>query len=67
LGDVVVPEPPEEAVIPRTEHYDHPSSVREQLHWLADTGYVASTVLWARGDLAVITADLPGAPLRSAT
>lgn len=54
LGDVVVPENPEEAEIDLTQGYDKPDSVGDQLAWLADAGFDAR-VTWARKDLAVIT------------
>jgi tRNA (cmo5U34)-methyltransferase len=52
LGDVVVPERPEDAVIEIDGVYDVPSSVPEQLGWLHEAGFdaVATPV---RSDLAV--------------
>lgn len=58
LGDVVVPERPEDATTPLDPAYDLPSSVAEQLVWLEDAG-LAATVTWTHGDLAVISARRP--------
>jgi tRNA (cmo5U34)-methyltransferase len=52
LGDVVVPERPEDAVIEVDGVYDVPSTVAEQVEWLGDSGFdVAVTPVTA--DLAV--------------
>ncbi len=59
LADVVVPSDPADAVAELTADYDKPSSVAEQLSWLAEAGF-AARVTWARQDLAVICAQLPG-------
>jgi tRNA threonylcarbamoyl adenosine modification protein (Sua5/YciO/YrdC/YwlC family) len=61
LADVVVPVDPAAATTPLTEGFDRPSTVADQLSWLAEAGFMA-TVTWENGDLAVIAADLPGAP-----
>jgi tRNA (cmo5U34)-methyltransferase len=53
LGDVVVPEDPSDAVTPIDGDYDKPSSVAEQLGWLAAAGLQPS-VAWAHRDLAVL-------------
>jgi tRNA (cmo5U34)-methyltransferase len=52
LGDVVVPERPEDAVIEIDGVYDVPSTVAEQLRWLREAGFdvTASPI---RADLAV--------------
>jgi tRNA (cmo5U34)-methyltransferase len=55
LADVVVPIDPADADVPLTPGYDKPSSVADQLRWLAAAGFDAS-VRWADGDLAVIVA-----------
>jgi tRNA (cmo5U34)-methyltransferase len=55
LGDVVVPERPEDAVIEIDWEMDLPSSVPEQLAWLDEAGFDAEAVL-VRPDLAVFTA-----------
>lgn len=57
LGDVVVPERSEDAVIPLTEDFDLPDSVGDQLEWLAEAGFEAR-VTWGWKDLAVISARL---------
>ena len=57
LGDVVVPERPEDAVIPIEEGFDLPDSLADQLAWLTEAG-LSPTVVWSRQDLAVVTADL---------
>jgi tRNA (cmo5U34)-methyltransferase len=56
LGDVVVPELPEDAVTPIEEGFDLPDSLADQLPWLGDAGFTA-TVVWAWKDLAVVRAD----------
>jgi len=55
LGDVVVPERPEDAVIEIDGVYDVPSSVAEQLDWLRSAGFDAD-VTHIRPDLAVFVA-----------
>jgi L-threonylcarbamoyladenylate synthase len=55
LADVVVPDDPADAEIPLTPGFDQPSSVAEQLGWLADAGLQAR-VAWQERDLAVIVA-----------
>ena len=56
LGDVVVPEAPEDAVTPITEGFDLPDTTDAQLEWLAAAGF-ATRLAWAWKDLAVISAD----------
>jgi tRNA (cmo5U34)-methyltransferase len=58
LGDVVVPDNPADVVTPIDGVYDQPSTVDDQLRWLAAAGFQAE-VVWARHDLCVIVADLP--------
>jgi tRNA (cmo5U34)-methyltransferase len=58
LGDVVVPDDPADAVTPIDGVYDQPSTVDDQVWWLAAAGLHAE-VVWARQDLAVIIADSP--------
>ena len=58
LADVVVPERPEDAVIPCTPGFDLPDSVPDQLEWLRAAGLEPS-VTWARRDLAVLAATRP--------
>jgi tRNA (cmo5U34)-methyltransferase len=55
LGDVVVPERPEDAVIEIDGVYDTPSTVAEQVEWLAEAGFEPA-VRMIRPDLAVFTA-----------
>jgi len=65
LADVVVPEgegtdrvpgDPAPRSTPIEHEHDHPSSLAEQLRWLADAG-LEPTVLWEVGDLTVVRAD----------
>jgi L-threonylcarbamoyladenylate synthase len=56
IGDVVVPDDPADAVIELTPGYDKPSSVAEQLEWLAAAGLEAK-VDWRHRDLAVIVGE----------
>jgi tRNA (cmo5U34)-methyltransferase len=56
LGDVVVPERPEDAVTPLTPGFDLPDRVHDLLEWLDAAGFVARLV-WSQQDLAVIAAD----------
>src|ERR671927_477147 len=55
LADVVVPERPEDAVIPLTPGFDLPDPVPLQLEWLRAAGFEAQ-VVWQRQDLAVLRA-----------
>ncbi len=55
LGDVVVPERPEDAVIEIDWVEDLPSSVPEQLEWLGEAGFEADA-RYVRTDLAVFVA-----------
>jgi tRNA (cmo5U34)-methyltransferase len=55
LGDVVVPERPEDAVIEIDWVMDLPSSVPDQLEWLDEAGFSAAGTL-VRAGLAVIVA-----------
>ena len=52
LGDVVVPDRPEDAAIVVDGVYDVPSSVADQLAWLSEAGFEAEATL-IRADLAV--------------
>jgi tRNA (cmo5U34)-methyltransferase len=56
LADVVVPDDPSDAVTSLTPGFDQPSSVDEQLDWLAAAGFEAR-VSWSHRDLAVIVAE----------
>jgi tRNA (cmo5U34)-methyltransferase len=56
IGDVVVPEDPTDVVTPIDGDYDKPSTVADQLGWLAAAG-LRPRVAWAHRDLAVLVAD----------
>lgn len=58
LGDVVIPTDAADAVTPITDDQDRPSTLADQLAWLADAGFDASGV-WAERDLVVVRADHP--------
>ncbi len=58
LGDVVVPEDPADVVTPIDGVYDQPSTIDDQLRWLAAAG-LDTEVVWVRRDLVVIVADSP--------
>jgi tRNA (cmo5U34)-methyltransferase len=55
LGDLVVPQRPEEAEIPVDWVHDLPDSVSSQLTWLCEAG-LDGRITWSRRDLAVIRA-----------
>jgi tRNA (cmo5U34)-methyltransferase len=59
LGDVVLPERPEDATIPLTPDFDRPDRLEDQLAWLREAGFDAEAV-WSERDLAVVRADLRG-------
>jgi tRNA (cmo5U34)-methyltransferase len=56
LADVVVPTDPADAVTSLTPGFDKPSSVDEQLSWLAAAGFDAR-VIWSHRDLAVLVGE----------
>lgn len=56
LGDVVVPQDPADVVTPIDADYDKPSTVPDQLGWLAAAGLRARLV-WAHRDLAVLMGE----------
>jgi tRNA (cmo5U34)-methyltransferase len=58
LGDVVVPDRPEDAQIEIDWVVDLPDRTADQLDWLSDAGFDAD-VVWSHRDLAVIRAKLP--------
>jgi tRNA (cmo5U34)-methyltransferase len=58
LGDVVIPVDPADAVTPGLEGHDRPSTVADQLRWLANAGLNAAEV-WSERDLVVLRADRP--------
>jgi tRNA (cmo5U34)-methyltransferase len=57
LGDVILPDRPEDAVTPLTEGFDVPDRIEDQLEWLVAAG-LRPSVTWSWKDLAVIAADL---------
>jgi tRNA (cmo5U34)-methyltransferase len=58
LGDLVVPEDPSDLVTPIDGDYDKPSTVADQLRWLAAAGLQPS-VAWTHRDLAVLVGQAP--------
>ena len=58
LGDVVLPDRPEDAVIPLEEGFDRPDSAAAQIAWLRETGLDAE-IMWTAQDLAVLRGDRP--------
>jgi L-threonylcarbamoyladenylate synthase len=60
IGDVVVPPDPAQTRAPLTPGVDRPSSVADQLHWLAVTGFQPELV-WEHDDLAVFRGVVPAA------
>lgn len=60
VADVIVPEDPSDVVTPIDNDYDTPSSIAEQLNWLAEVSLEPS-LAWAHRDLAVIIATRPPA------
>ena len=56
LGDVVVPEDPDDAVIEIDGVYDTPSTVAEQLAWLREAGFAHADARMVTTDLALLTA-----------
>jgi tRNA (cmo5U34)-methyltransferase len=58
LGDVVVPENPNDAMIEIDGEYDLPSSVADQLEWLRAAGFDANAT-YVRPDLAVFRCRQP--------
>lgn len=56
LGDVIVPEDPALARCPLTPGFDKPSTVAEQLAWLAAAG-IAARVAWEQDDVAVLVGE----------
>jgi len=57
LGDVVVPERPEDAQIEIDWVVDLPDRAADQLAWLSHAGFDAELV-WSHRDLAVLKAEL---------
>ena len=57
MGDVVLPDDPDDAITPLTPDYDFPSAAADLSQWLADAGFRPDLV-WGRRDLVVFVADL---------
>jgi tRNA (cmo5U34)-methyltransferase len=55
LGDVVVPDRPEDAVTPLTPDFDRPDRLDDVLDWLREAGLDAAAT-WGKRDLAVVRA-----------
>lgn len=53
LGDLIVPDDPEDVVTPIDGVFDTPSSIAEQLGWLEDAG-LSAEMTWREHDLAVL-------------
>jgi tRNA threonylcarbamoyl adenosine modification protein (Sua5/YciO/YrdC/YwlC family) len=60
IADVVVPADRRQARVPLTPGYDKPSSVADQLHWMAVAG-LEPQLVWEEGDLAVFVGAAPSA------
>jgi tRNA (cmo5U34)-methyltransferase len=58
LGDVVIPERAEDAVVPLEEGFDRPDTAEAQVEWLRAAGLDAE-VVWAEQYLAVLRGDRP--------
>ena len=58
LGDVVVPDNPDDVVTPIDGVHDTPSTITDQLDWLTACG-LQSAVAWAHRDLAVLVGRAP--------
>ena len=57
LGDLMVPDDPNDVVTPIDGIYDKPSTEAEQLDWLRAAGFSATTT-WRERDLAVLCGEL---------
>ena len=57
LGDLIVPDDPNDVVTPVDGIYDKPSTEAEQLAWLRAAGFTAITT-WRERDLAVFSSEL---------
>jgi tRNA threonylcarbamoyl adenosine modification protein (Sua5/YciO/YrdC/YwlC family) len=58
LADVVVPASADDAVTSLSPGFDHPSTLADQLEWLAKAGF-DPRVSWQHRDLAVVVAEAP--------
>ena len=56
LGDVIVPDSPEDADTPLEPEVDLPDRLQDQLDWL-ENAELSASVFWIRKDLAVVSAD----------
>ena len=56
---MVVPEDPADAVTPVIDGHDRPSTLADQLVWLAGAGF-ATTTAWTERDLVVVHAEIAG-------
>ena len=61
LADLIVPADPTDVVTPIDGVEDTPSTLDEQLDWLAEAG-LATRVHWHHRDLAVVSAEAPPPP-----
>ena len=61
LADLIVPTDSSEVVTPIDGVEDTPSTLEEQLTWLAEAG-LAARVHWSHRDLAVVAAEAPPPP-----
>lgn len=62
LADLIVPTDSSEVVTPIDGVEDTPSTLEEQLTWLAEAG-LAARVHWSHRDLAVVAAEAPPPPV----
>jgi SAM-dependent methyltransferase len=53
LGDLIVPDDPADVITPIDGTFDQPSTIEDQLTWLADAG-LAPALTWHERDLAVL-------------
>ena len=53
LGDLIVPDDPADVITPIDGVFDQPSTIEDQLTWLADAG-LAPALTWSERDLAVL-------------
>ncbi len=60
LGDLVVPERTDDAVVEQTPGYDKPDTAQDQVRWLEEAGFARVSVTWSVKDLVVIVAETSG-------
>ncbi|MGA9761175.1 MAG: methyltransferase [Gaiellaceae bacterium] len=58
FADVFVPDDPARAATPVSSPLDRPDRLDDQLGWMREAGFEVR-VVWASGDLAVVTGDRP--------